>query len=217
MAHRLTRPAAVALVLAATVTIFEPLKSALFNWAELTVGLAALLGALASPFVWCALGAVVLFVGCALISARYTLALLVALLLAVSIQGSFFVWDYGPFDGRLLDWQQLFGLGVLDAVVWLMLLTFAIFRPAALAARAGASGGAAGVRGLAAFGQRGADGAGQVEALVRRQEGADDDHENDRHLAHRVAHCVGDVGAVEAFADETEKKRAGGADGAGLG
>ncbi len=72
----------------------RPLNSALLcNWAELTLGLPTLLGALAVPFVWCALAASAVVVRCTLISARGTLALRTALLLAVSLQTSLFVWD----------------------------------------------------------------------------------------------------------------------------
>jgi hypothetical protein len=99
--------------------IFEPLKSALLcNWAELTLGLPTLLGALAVPFVWCALAAIAVVVGWTLMSARSTLALRAALRLAVNLQTRLFCLGLGPVRQPPLDWRWRFALGVLDAGVW---------------------------------------------------------------------------------------------------
>ena len=57
-----------------------------------------------------------------------TIPVFLWLALALYIQGSFLVWDYGRFDGSIIDWNQHFNHGITDNLVWLVLaiIIFAI-------------------------------------------------------------------------------------------
>jgi hypothetical protein len=57
---------------------------------------------------------------------------LCALLLGLWVQSNLFVWDYGVFDGTRIDWSDHSGKGVLELLVWLGGLAFALIWPGVL-------------------------------------------------------------------------------------
>jgi hypothetical protein len=56
---------------------------------------------------------------------RVYVAVLAMLGLLVWVQGNFLLWDYGPMDGRLIDWSQDAWRGWVDLAVWLIALGLA--------------------------------------------------------------------------------------------
>ena len=60
--------------------------------------------------------------------------------LALFVQGTFLVFDYGPFDGREIDWRAHWPEALAELAVWGGLVGLAIARPGLLAARAIAIG-----------------------------------------------------------------------------
>jgi hypothetical protein len=56
----------------------------------------------------------------------------VSLLFAISfllwVQGSIFLWDYGPLDGRLIQWKDFSSYGYIDTAFWLGCLFLALFK-----------------------------------------------------------------------------------------
>lgn len=56
---------------------------------------------------------------------RVYVALLAMLGLLIWVQGNFLVWDYGPLDGRQIDWTQQTWRGWLDIAMWLLALGLA--------------------------------------------------------------------------------------------
>ena len=56
----------------------------------------------------------------------------VSLLFTISfllwVQGSIFLWDYGPLDGRLIQWKDFSYYGYIDTVFWLGCLFLALFK-----------------------------------------------------------------------------------------
>lgn len=133
MRSRLTHAVALAIVTAAILTLFEPLKSALFNSDELSFGFTDLLVGLVVPFLVAATVLAIAWMACAVLMPRRGVALLTALLVCLAVQGSIFVWNYGQFDGSPIDWDAHFGKGVLDAAFWAAMLLLAIVRPGLLA------------------------------------------------------------------------------------
>ncbi len=58
------------------------------------------------------------------------LALLFSLGFLVWLQGNFLLWNYGPLDGRLIDWPQLKTRGLIDGGIWIVVLVAAlVFSP----------------------------------------------------------------------------------------
>ncbi|MFA5117853.1 MAG: sulfatase-like hydrolase/transferase [Candidatus Omnitrophota bacterium] len=51
------------------------------------------------------------------------------------LQGNVFVWSYGVFDGRQIEWDQFRGRGIIDALAWLSGAALVVFK--AQQARAG--------------------------------------------------------------------------------
>jgi hypothetical protein len=58
---------------------------------------------------------------------RY-LSIVSALALLLWLQGNILVWDYGPLDGRSFDLLIRVERGVVDSVIWVSVLFFAIYR-----------------------------------------------------------------------------------------
>jgi len=128
--------AVAAFAIAATVAIFQPLEIAVANRAELGADLGQLLAWLAWPFaaLWLGLAAVAMLLTMG-ISTR-AVSLLVAMIIGLWVQGTFFVWDYGVFDGTPIDWSRNTGKGVVEASFWLALFAIALARPGWFAGRA---------------------------------------------------------------------------------
>ena len=45
------------------------------------------------------------------------------------MQGNLFVWQYGTFDGRSIQWDAFWTNGIVDSPVWLLVLAFALVVP----------------------------------------------------------------------------------------
>ncbi len=41
------------------------------------------------------------------------------------VEGTFFLWDYGVFDGRGIDWEKFTWQGWMDISIWCLILLFA--------------------------------------------------------------------------------------------
>lgn len=52
--------------------------------------------------------------------------------LAIWMQGSLLVWQYGTFDGRAIPWEQFWRNGVIDTPIWVLLLGAALILPGSL-------------------------------------------------------------------------------------
>jgi hypothetical protein len=57
------------------------------------------------------------------------IALLFALATLVWFQGNILVWDYGPLDGRSIEWAHFRLNGVIDSTIWLAVLGLAVCKP----------------------------------------------------------------------------------------
>jgi hypothetical protein len=125
-----------ALAIAATIAIFQPLEVAVLNWDELGVDFGRLLGLLALPLVALWSGVAVVAVSFTFAISTRAVSLLVALLIGLWLQGTFFVWDYGVFDGTPIDWSRNAGKGVVEVCCWLALFVIALVRPGFFARRA---------------------------------------------------------------------------------
>jgi hypothetical protein len=110
-----------AFFLSATIFLFAPLHVYLTNSTSFSVPLAyhALAGLLAAAAATAASTA-------ALFLPRRGYAASVAAILAAAIglwiQGNVLVWQYGPMDGRPIDWSSYRVLGLIDGAVWLLLV-----------------------------------------------------------------------------------------------
>jgi hypothetical protein len=133
---RLLRALVLAALIAGSVMLFEPLKSAVLNWDEISTGPAELLRRLLPPFAATFAALAALAAGLCLMAPQRGPALLVAAYAALYAQGNLLVWPYGSFDGSALDWAAHAGKGVLELLVWLALFSGALLRPAPLARRA---------------------------------------------------------------------------------
>jgi len=56
------------------------------------------------------------------------IAIVFSLAFLIWVQSNFLVWDYGPLDGRQIDWGEKVALGILDTSLWTVLLIFALVR-----------------------------------------------------------------------------------------
>jgi hypothetical protein len=61
---------------------------------------------------------------------RHLVALTFALGLLFWLQGSIFVWQYGVFDGRDIQWDEHGANGLIDSPLWLLLIVFSLSMPA---------------------------------------------------------------------------------------
>lgn len=121
------RMTAIFAALAATVFIFSAGQIQLGNPNEFT-----------TPFSTLASVGIVLVVGLGLFgaalsslmsasTARRTEIVVAALTLLCWVQGTFFLWDYGVFDGSPIPWGELMSRGLLDSAVWIVGLAFAFY------------------------------------------------------------------------------------------
>lgn len=136
LGHRIVSSVLLALGIAATLTLFEPLKSAIANWDEITLGFKGLFRHLVAPFLWTALGLGAASALCTLLLGARAVAFIAALLICLVVQANFFVWDYGQFDGSPIDWSASFALGLMDAAFWAAVLALSLFKPESFANRA---------------------------------------------------------------------------------
>ncbi len=130
---RTARPGAVAFVaslIAATLFLLEPLKSAVVNWDELSIGFSALLRQLALPFAFGLAAALALAFALCVAAPTRGLALLVATHAGLWAQGNLFVWRYGSLDGSPIDWEAHSAKGLAEIAVWAAFYGLALLRPA---------------------------------------------------------------------------------------
>jgi hypothetical protein len=121
-------PAALLLsaLLAATIALIEPAKSAIGNWSEIGIGFAELLARLAVPFAVAFFAIATFAVLLAAAAPRRAIPMLVALYVALWAQGSLFVWEYGSFDASPIDWNEHSGKGLLEMAFWAATLALAL-------------------------------------------------------------------------------------------
>ncbi|MBT8080938.1 MAG: LTA synthase family protein [Gammaproteobacteria bacterium] len=109
-------------VLAAHVALFTPLTLYLGNSDEFSSGFSSMLPNLL--LFLAAFAALAALIGLLLPARAYRafVAVLAMLGLLVWVQGNFLVWDYGPLDGRHIDWGKGAWRGWLDMAVWVLAL-----------------------------------------------------------------------------------------------
>jgi hypothetical protein len=123
-------------LLAATISLFEPLKSAVWNWSELSLGFSGLLAKLALPFLAFWLTITALSSIAIVPFSRRTISVLVALCVSLWAQGNLFVWNYGHFDGSPISWSLYTVKGIYEIAFWATAIVFSIAKSAWVAPRA---------------------------------------------------------------------------------
>ena len=123
-------PAALLLsaLLAATIALIEPTKSAIGNWSEVEIGFSTLLAKLATPFAAAFVGIAAFAVLLTAVAPRRAVPILAALYVALWAQGSLFVWEYGAFDGSPIDWSEHSGKAWLEVAFWVVVLVLALIK-----------------------------------------------------------------------------------------
>jgi hypothetical protein len=123
-------PAALLLsaLLAATIALIEPAKSAIGNWSEIGIGISTLLARLATPFAAAFVGIAAFAVLLTAVAPRRAVPILAALYVALWAQGSLLVWEYGIFDGSPIDWSEHSGKALLELAFWAAVLALALIK-----------------------------------------------------------------------------------------
>ncbi len=123
-------PAALLLsaLLAATITLIEPAKSAIGNWSEIGIGISTLLARLVTPFAVALAGIAAFAVFLTVVAPRRAVPILAALYVALWAQGSLFVWEYGAFDGSPIDWSEHSGKSLIELALWTAALALALIK-----------------------------------------------------------------------------------------
>ncbi len=123
-------PAALLLsaLLAATIALIEPAKSAIGNWSEIGIGISTLLARLVTPFAVALAGIAAFAVFLTVVAPRRAVPILAALYVALWAQGSLFVWEYGAFDGSPIDWSEHSGKALLELAFWAAVLALALIK-----------------------------------------------------------------------------------------
>jgi hypothetical protein len=116
-----------------TLFVFIPGTVYLTNSMEFTNGYFELLAAGIVFSLACALVFLLIFKVLRAVSLRFLekgIALLFTLAFLIWFQGNFLLWNYGPLDGRTIDWSALKWRGYIDGGIWVGLLAAAfIFSP----------------------------------------------------------------------------------------
>jgi hypothetical protein len=115
-------------LLAATIALVEPAKSAIGNWSEIGIGISTLLARLAMPFAAVFVGIAAFAVLLTVVVPRHAVPILAALYVALWAQGSLFVWGYGVFDGSPIDWSEHSGKALLELTFWAAALALAFIK-----------------------------------------------------------------------------------------
>ena len=118
-----------ACILSSYLFVITPLTIYLGNIDEFMLAIETLLEHFAIPAI-CLVGALI-FIGYLLPRSffdRY-ITLIATLSILLWIQGYVFVWDYGPLDGRSIDWNTGRWRGMVDLAAWALLLASALFLP----------------------------------------------------------------------------------------
>ncbi len=123
-------------LLAATIALLEPVKSAVWNWSEINLGFEALFARLALPFAVAWLGIAGVSTLAIAVAPRRVISVLVALYVALWAQGNWFVWSYGSFDGSPIDWSEHSGKGMLEVALWVSVMMLTLIKPGWVCARA---------------------------------------------------------------------------------
>jgi hypothetical protein len=111
-----------------TVFVFTPARIYIGNFMEfsslfhesLLVFLAVSAGLVAALFV------VVLLLSLSRGAGRIAVSVICALAVLAWLQGNILVWDYGVLNGREIDWGALARNGIIDVLVWVGVLSFAV-------------------------------------------------------------------------------------------
>ncbi len=118
--------AAVLGCLCTTLLVIVPVIVFASNETEFSAGLVSMLRHVVLPLcLMVAIGALLL-AALPEILYRTLVAILLALLVLVYLQGSFMLWDYGVFDGQRIQWQDFARQGYIDATIWVIVLTSAV-------------------------------------------------------------------------------------------
>lgn len=128
MKARFLQSAGVAALPAITVCVFTPLLIYFGNTTEFTASLAEIYRAYL-PYL---LVIVIAFgvLGIVLSKAGHSRLIAVggALTVLMWLQANILVWDYGPLDGRSINWFLGISRGLLDSLIWIAVIAFAVVR-----------------------------------------------------------------------------------------
>ncbi len=116
----------VSLLFSGTAVLIAPLHVQTTNQLEFAFTSGELLKALFPAFIFCLISLVILLVLLKGQAYRLGLSIIFMFSLLLWLQGNFFVWDYGPMDGREIDWKGMWYFGVFDSSIWLLGLLLAI-------------------------------------------------------------------------------------------
>ncbi len=116
-------------LLAATIALLEPLKSALRNWNEIGINFSELFASLAVPFAVAFFAIAILAVLLLAVAPRRAVPVLVVLCVGLCAQANWFVWEYGSFDGSPIDWSANSRRGIFEVAFWIAALALALAKP----------------------------------------------------------------------------------------
>jgi hypothetical protein len=115
-----------ALLITLTIFVFAPAMVFKGNMVEIGFNLADILAIYIIP----SLGLFLMLVVIGFVFPEKVFRIYISLLLITGvliwIQGSFLVWNYGQFDGNIIDWTKYRWQGFIDLFIWLIFITLAI-------------------------------------------------------------------------------------------
>jgi hypothetical protein len=119
--------AGISAIMTCNVALFAPFEVYVGNPVEFTAPLNAILGLYAVPAVLFVI--LLALIGAAIPRAGFPryLSALAAIAVAMWLQGTFMVWDYGVFDGSPIAWLEQGWRGLIDTTVWLLLLVLGLY------------------------------------------------------------------------------------------
>lgn len=124
--HKLNLCIPVALLFTLNIYLFAPAAVYEKNMQEFSFGLLELLSFYILPFAV----TIVVFIVLAIIIPKnkihYYVSLLLALAVLFWVQGTFVSWDYGVFNGILIDWEKYKWHGIVDLLVWSAVIAAAL-------------------------------------------------------------------------------------------
>jgi len=119
---------ALSALIALTLFGFEPARALATNWDQLSIDFGELTRRLVLPLGAAFVAVSLTGLGLAAVAGARGVALLVALFAGLWLQTSVLVWDYGPFDGRRIPWQEFSRQRALELAVWALVLGSAWWR-----------------------------------------------------------------------------------------
>jgi hypothetical protein len=118
----------IALCFSLTLTFFGPLKIYLGNVAEFSFEISYFIPMLLKMFLYLFIPIFLLLLALGEKFKGRGIAIVGMLAILLWLQGNIMVWDYGLLDGRYIDWNEKWYLGILDISIWVGLICLAFFK-----------------------------------------------------------------------------------------